>query len=73
MEARRARSSAYPDKVPRGDWGRRIRFGEVDPDYTPDGEFYDAVARYREATDQGTSFVGGGSKLSFGGGGGNGN
>ena len=40
---------AYANKMPMDGREKIIHFGEADADYTPEGEFYDAVVRYRKS------------------------
>ena len=46
-EARRVATVTYANKMSRDEWGERLHFGEVEADYTREGEFYDAVVRFR--------------------------
>ena len=45
FESHRVKNFAYANKAARDEWARKRHSGEVEADYTPDGEFYDAVAR----------------------------
>ena len=49
VEDRRVENFTYGRKMSRDAWQKRIHLGQVDADYAPEDEFYDAVVISRQS------------------------
>ena len=49
IDSQRTKNLTHANSVARDEWEQGIFFGEAGKEYTPEGEFYDALVRHRQS------------------------